>query len=195
LIAALAAAVVLALGLVLALTGGDDAGTDQPAFGPMEVTGTPLPALESTEDDAASGRPAPVLEGQSPDGDPVTVGGGTGRPTLVAFLAHWCPHCRRELPLLANLAEAGAFDGVRTVAVLTGSNPSAPNYPPVAWLEREGWTGDVVLDDEAASAARAYGLAAYPLLVVLDGDGDVVARASGELPDDAVTALVDRARG
>ena len=198
LVAGLVALALVAVGLVLAFTGGsgdDDAATPAgtaPAYGPVTVDGTPLPTFEATEGDAAAGTAAPRLEGEAPDGSTVIVGGAGDEPTLVAFLAHWCPHCQRELPLLVDLAGQGAFDGVRTVAVLTGTNSAAPNYPPVAWLEEEGWTGDVLLDDESSTAAAAYGLAGYPVLVLLDAGGDVVARTSGELPAEAVAALVDQ---
>ena len=110
---------------------------------------------------------------------------------MLVFLAHWCPHCQVELPLLVSMAEAGAFDGVRTVAVLTGTNPDAPNFPPVPWLDREGWSGEVARDDPQASAANAYGLSSYPFLVMLDADGTVVGRVSGEQPDEVVQSLVD----
>ena len=88
----------------------------------------------------------------------------------------------------------GIFDGIRTVAVLTGTNPSAPDFPPAAWIQREGWTGDVLLDDEAGTAAAAYGLSGYPFLVWVDADGDVVARTSGELAIDELEGLADRIR-
>jgi thiol-disulfide isomerase/thioredoxin len=211
LLAALAAvAIVTVIGIVIA-TSGDDAGTDADAtpgtgdgttgsavdreeatFGPVTVDGTALPSFEGTDDDPAVGMLAPTLSGLSPEGEPVTVG-GDGQPTLIAYLAHWCPHCQAELPVLVELAESGAFDGIRTVAVLTGTNADAPNYPPVPWLDREGWTGDVLLDDAASTAAAAHGLSSYPFLVALDADGAVVARTSGELPADDVRALVDAA--
>jgi len=184
------------VGLVIALLGGGDDGgsSDLAAFAPVTVSGTNLPGFTATEGDPAIGELAPTVTGEAPDGAPVTVGGATGEPTLIAFLAHWCPHCQRELPRLVDLAEQGAFEGVRTVAVLTATDANAPNYPPAPWLEDEGWSGDVLVDDEATSAAVAYGLAGYPFLVVLDGDGQVVARTSGELPAEDVAALVDAAR-
>ncbi len=46
-----------------------------------------------------------------------------------------------------------------------------PNFPPADWLQDEGWSGDVLVDDESMTAATAYGLAGYPFLVMLDADG------------------------
>lgn len=188
---------VVAIGLAVALFGGDDdessSSTDLAAFAPVTVEGDALPEFTETEGDPAQGLTAPIVEGETPDGLPNQIG-GPGEPSVVAFLAHWCPHCQAELPVLVDLQEEGGFDGVRTVAVLTGTDENAPNFPPADWLIDEGWEGDVLLDSESATAATAYGLAGYPFLVVLDGDGEVVARTSGELPAEQVQALVDAAR-
>lgn len=190
---------VVAVGLAVALFGGGDdessstAGADLAAFGPVSVEGDALPEFTQTEGDPAQGLTAPVVEGESPDGLPSQIG-GTGQPTMVAFLAHWCPHCQAELPILVDLEAEGAFEGMQTVAVLTGTNPDAPNYPPAEWLIDEGWPGDVLVDDESAQAAAAWGLAGYPYLVFLDADGNVVARTSGELPAEDVAALAAEAK-
>lgn len=193
-----AVVVVLAIGLAIALaTGGEEATTsdgsgDLAAFAPVTVQGTNLPGFTETEGDPAVGEEAPLLVGEAPDGTPTEVG-GSGEPTLIAFLAHWCPHCQAELPVLVDLEAQGAFAGVRTVAVLTGTDEAAPNFPPAEWLQDEGWVSDVLVDDEVTTAATAYGLAGYPFLVMLDADGRVVARTSGELPAEDVVALVEAA--
>jgi thiol-disulfide isomerase/thioredoxin len=191
-----ALAVVVVLGVVVAMVrSGDDeprSRTDALVFGSVTVDGAPLPEPTKSTD-AAVGTLAPVLDGQALDGSTVSVG-GAGQPTVVAFLAHWCPHCRAELPRLVALADRDGFEGVRMVVVLTGTDADAPNYPPAAWLEDEGWSGDVLVDDEAFTAASAYGLASYPYLVALDAGGHVVARTSGEHSTDELAAFADSAR-
>jgi cytochrome c biogenesis protein CcmG, thiol:disulfide interchange protein DsbE len=193
LIAGVAAVVAVALGVVIALAGGgastDD---DRPDFGPVAAEATPLPELGSGADPAV-GQPAARLEGLDPEGEPVSLP-GSGEPTIVAFLAHWCPHCQVEVPVLVDLQEEGELDGIRLVGVLTGTDANRPNHPPVAWLEREGWTAEVMLDDERGTAASAYGLSGFPFLVYLDGDGDVVARTSGEVGREALLELIEGMR-
>lgn len=193
-VAALVVGLVVVLGVALASARDDGDAAPSADFGTIVVEGAGLPPYAADAADAAVGAPAPIVLGQTPGGTGIEVG-PTGEPTLVAFLAHWCPHCQAELPILVDLAASGAFDGIRTVAVLTGTNPDAPNHPPVAWLEREGWTGEVLLDDEAATAAAAYGLEGYPFLVAIGADGTVVGRTSGELPAADVAALAELARG
>jgi cytochrome c biogenesis protein CcmG/thiol:disulfide interchange protein DsbE len=187
-------AVAVAIGVAVAVSGGDDpVDDDRPSTGRVVVDGAPLPTLTSTEADPAIGATPPTLEGTDPDGGPVTVG-PTGEPTVVAFLAHWCEHCQAEVPVLVDLVEDGAFDGVRLVGVLTGTDPDRPNFPPAAWLDEEGWTGDVLLDDELGTAAQAFGLSGYPFVVYLDADGEVVARTSGEVGEAGIRALLDQVR-
>lgn len=195
-IAFAAAIVAVIIGVVIALSGGSDdvATTDtRPAFGAVTVEGSALEAFASTEGDAAIGQPAPVVDGSDSTGAAARVG-GAGEPTIVAFLAHWCPHCQAEVPVLVDLMADGELEGIRTVALLTGTSAERPNYPPLAWLDREGWQGDTLLDDENSTAAQAYGLTGYPFLVFLDADGNVVARTSGEIGGDVIVALADQAR-
>lgn len=156
------------------------------AFGPVTVEGDALTPFEGGGDDPAVGEPAPTLVGEDPSGGSLTVGPGGG-PLVVAFLAHWCPHCQAEVPRIVELADgADEIEGVPFVAVATGTNPQAPNFPPATWLDEERWPAPVLLDDEDATAAAAYGLTGYPFLVAVDGDGTVVARSSGELGDDGL---------
>jgi len=186
---------VVIIGILLALGGAEDDAAiddDRPDFGPVAVDGPPLPELGDGTD-AALGTPAPVVEGTDPEGSGVTIG-EPGGPTLVAFLAHWCPHCQNEVPVLVDLAAEGELDGVRLVAVLTGTDEGAPNYPPVAWLEREEWSGEIILDDERGTAARAYGLSGFPFVVALDAEGNVAGRVSGESGRAGLLQLVDAAR-
>ena len=73
--------------------------------GPITVTGDLLPAFEGdTATDAGAGLAAPILEGESFDGTAVVV--EPGSPTLLVFLAHWCPHCQAEVPDLVEWAES-----------------------------------------------------------------------------------------
>jgi thiol-disulfide isomerase/thioredoxin len=139
------------------------------------------------------GQAIPRVEGTAPDGAPVTLR-ATGQPTIVAFLAHWCSHCQAEVPVLVDMMDSGQLDGVRTVGVLTSTSPDQPNFPPVAWLEREGWPAEILLDDDESTALASYGQGGFPFLVFVDGEGTVVARTSGELPAEDILALVDQAR-
>ena len=187
------ALIAVVVGLV---SGGDDDDSTASAgeTRDVEVRGDALPPLEDPAVDPAVGQPVPVVTGETFAGDAVTIPGDG--PTVVVFLAHWCPHCQREVPsLVEHFEENGMPEGVDVLAVSTSVDESAPNYPPSKWLEREGWDVPTLYDDEAGSAARAFGLSAFPFFVAIDADGNVVARTSGELEGPQVEALLDAARG
>ena len=144
-------------------------------------TGTPRADFQNPNGDPAVGRPAPEVTGADFNGTPVSIK-ADGRPKVVIFLAHWCPHCQAEVPLIqAWVGTGGVPDGVDIVSVATGIDPAAPNYPPDAWLAREGWTVPVIVDP-TNSVAAAYGLSAYPFWVFIGPDGNVRARSTGALP-------------
>jgi thiol-disulfide isomerase/thioredoxin len=202
-VAGLVVVVVLGLIAFLATRRGDDGAADvgadaAPAAAevrPVEVTGAPLPELGDPADDPAVGRPAPAVEGASFNGTGVDIG-GAGRPQLIFFVAHWCPHCQKEVPLVVDwLNERGLPDGVDLRAVSTGVNEAAPNYPPSSWLAGEGWPVRTLVDDARSSAAAAFGLSGYPFFVALDAEGHVAARASGELTVPQIEAMIAAARG
>lgn len=171
--------------LVAAVAAGLAAETpDGQAFGEIAIAGEALPPFQDSQSDTAIGLVAPTITGESVS---VTPGSGT---TLVIFLAHWCAHCQREVPAVVDwVEENGVPEGFDIIGVATASDQTAGNFPPEAWLDREGWPFPVVYDDEEATAWRTYGGGGFPYWVVLREDGTVAARFSGELP--SVQAMTD----
>jgi thiol-disulfide isomerase/thioredoxin len=160
------------------------------AYGEVAVAGETLPRFEALPDPAV-GMIAPTVTGETVS----VIPGGT--PTIVLFLAHWCPHCQVEVVRLTHWVEAnGMPQGLQLIGVATSSTPAQGNFPPSVWLEREEFPFPVIYDDEESTAAAAYGLMAFPYWVVLDSDGRVVKRFTGELPSaDAVTDLFTEVAG
>ena len=163
---------------------------------PLTISGTPLPELpESGGADPAVGQTIPEATGQSFDGSPVAIR-SDGRAKLILFVAHWCPHCQKEIPLLADWLESNALpNGVDLYTVSTGVDSKRPNYPPSAWLKNEGWKAPTLADSDDGKAAEAYGLSAFPYFVAVDGAGKVVARTTGEITTDDFADLALRALG
>ena len=156
----------------------------------VRVEGGSLPALESGTD-PARGEEMPELIGSTFDGSSVTIE-NDGRPKVLFFLAHWCPHCQREVPVIVDyLEEEGEPEGVDLYAVSTAVDDGRPNFPPSAWLEHENWPGPVLADTAEGTAAEAYGVSGFPFFVAIDGDGKVVARHAGPLGRDALASLIE----
>ena len=172
--------VLLAAAAALALTGGSP-GPAEPATTAVNVQGTALPRYESATADAAIGQPIPSLSGFDLDGNPIEIGPDDGALAIVV-VAHWCPHCQAEIPVLSDwLASNQLPEGVQVMTVSTGIDPARPNYPPSAWLEREGWTEPTLTDDANSSALAALGLNSFPGFVFVNADGTVSQRTTGEI--------------
>ena len=204
-------AVVIIAVLALLFTGGSDepvadgtgaaaAQDAQQEQAAVKVIGEPLPAypkvsavVAPAQDDPAVGMTPPTLEGESFDGSPVTITPGDGTPKLVMFVAHWCPHCQKELPLVQEWIDADLVpDGVEVYAVSTAVAADRPNYPPSEWIAAEGWEPHVLLDNPDQSAAVAYGLSGYPFFVLIGADGEVVQRGSGEIPEQEFVRMLEQ---
>jgi thiol-disulfide isomerase/thioredoxin len=142
------------------------------------LSGDRLPEVGPSPDPAI-GVASPVVAGEDYDGTEVTIGEG-GSPQAVLFVAHWCGHCQQELPeVVAWLDATGGVDGVEFVLVTVGVDPNRDNFPPSAWLDREGWTGPVMRDDGANSTFYTFGGSSVPYWVFLESDGTVAARIPG----------------
>ena len=144
----------------------------------VSVTGDALPQFGEGED-AAVGQQIPVVQGKSFDGGDVAIT-NNGRPKVVILLAHWCSHCQAEVPVVQDWIDSdGVPEGVDLFSVATSTDPGQGNYPPSAWLDREGWTVPVIADSPEYAASEAFGLTAFPFFVFVNSDGTVAYRVSG----------------
>lgn len=175
--------VVLLAVVALALGGMGGGGLAEPATTPIRVSGDLLPTLDAgAAGDPAVGLAIPTIEGTDLAGEPMTISPDDG-PMAIVIVAHWCPHCQAEIPLLVDdMAANGVPDGVKIVTVSTSINRAQPNYPPSAWLERESWTEPTMVDDADSTALAALGMSSFPGFVFVDADGNVVMRTTGEIP-------------
>ncbi len=165
-------------------TEGDAAGGTAGEYQPVTFDGEALPMLEESVPapgaDPAVGTAAPVLSGFGFDGTPMQVK-ADGKPVLLVFLAHWCPHCNAEIPRLIEWKESDQMpDSLEVIGIATGSRDDQPNWPPSQWLVAMEWPWAAMADSEDQQAAIAMGVGGYPGLVLLDADGTVLARRSGE---------------
>lgn len=167
-------------------------------IGALDVTGEALPMFEGdTATDPAIGSAAPVLVGTDFNGNAVRVDAATDGPTMLVFLAHWCPHCNAEVPVLNELRDAGSFpDDLNIIAVSTAVSPDRPNFPPSEWIDDVDWTYPVIADGVDMESGTylgttAYGLDGFPFVTLIDGDGNVAGRWSGEATGEQVLANIE----
>jgi len=184
---------VVGLGLIvlLALSIASEPEIDESiGFGEPTVDGDPLPFFaDPSAGDPTLGFTAPTVSGADWDGNNVSIE-PDGRPKIVMFVAHWCSHCQREVPVVQDWVDTGgAPDDVDLYSVTVFTDSLRPNWPPQEWLEEEGWTTPVIMDDEAGSLIEAYGVRGTPFYIVLDGDNTNLGRFSGEVGINGLEAM------
>jgi thiol-disulfide isomerase/thioredoxin len=183
----------LALAVAALLSGGGAPDPGMPAAASVDISGTALPAFAGDpNNDPAVGMTAPDATGRDFAGASTEIT-DDGRPKVNLFLAHWCPHCQREVPVVqAYQNDVGFPGGVDLYAVATAYSDTRPNWPPSAWLAREGWTFPTLVDDDQSSALGAFGQGAFPYYVLIDSDGNVAMRLSGEQDPTNLASLMER---
>jgi thiol-disulfide isomerase/thioredoxin len=195
---AIVAAIATAL-LVAVVVGGGDEGSDTTNLlakenQPVVIEGTILESLGDDAIDPMVGQVAPTLNGATFDGSGVSVTPGDGQAYMIVFLAHWCPHCNREVPRLIEWQASGAVPSeLQVVGVSTAVASDRPNYPPSQWVVDKGWTWPILADSSSREAAEAYGVSGFPFFVIVGADGTVKARVSGEVEIPALTQIVSDA--
>jgi thiol-disulfide isomerase/thioredoxin len=186
---------VIAVALVAAIVLSSDKPVgSEGEYGEPSITGAPLPPFgdgTSAADDPAVGTTAPQVTGKDFDGSTVSIT-PDGTPKVIMFIAHWCPHCQAEVPRVQDwLNSGGGVIGVDIISVTTSASSGADNWPPSAWLDREGWTSPNIRDDQANSVLNAFGGSSFPFWVFLNGDGTVALRLAGEIGVDNLKLVMD----
>ena len=163
-----------------------------PTYADVSVEGADLPTWDGTGADSAIGRTVPRISGTDFEGMRTTWTKDDGVARAYVVVAHWCPHCRAEVPRIVDWARDHELpQGVEVVTVSTSVDEGQPNFPPAAWLADEGWDFPVLIDDEVGTAAAALGVEGFPYLVFVDRDGKVRQRFSGEMPITDFGAAID----
>lgn len=113
----------------------------------------------------------------APDGAEVRLADFAGHTLLLNFWATWCAPCRKEMPALDALAGAMADTDLKVVIVATGkNNPAAIEK----FFEKHGITTLQSHLDPNSALARDMGIFGLPITLVIDPDGQEIARLRGD---------------
>ena len=100
-----------------------------------------------------------------------------GKVTLVNFWATWCAPCRHEMPQLSQLQAELGGDDFEVVTIATGRN----DLPAMKRFFAEIEVDNLPLHkDPRQKLARDMGVLGLPVTVVLDRNGNEVARMQGD---------------
>ena len=125
--------------------------------------------------------------------DLITLSGGSeqlagrGKPVVLNLWATWCPPCRREMPMMVDLA------GASPAADFVFANQGESAEQILAFLLAESLPLDGMLLDprqKLMAQLRAVGL---PSTLVFDAGGELVAAQTGEVSRAALNDMIDKA--
>ncbi|WP_170789713.1 TlpA disulfide reductase family protein [Ruegeria lacuscaerulensis] len=123
------------------------------------------------------------------DGGTATLADYKGKYVLVNFWATWCAPCRKEMPQIAELQEEFGGDKFEVVTLATGRNSPAGIKK---FFDETGIDNLPRHQDPGSAVAREFGVIALPITVILDPNGDEIARLIGdaEWNSDSAKAIV-----
>jgi peroxiredoxin/outer membrane lipoprotein-sorting protein len=121
------------------------------------------------------GKPAPNFTLNDRNGRDISLSDFHGKVVVLNFWASWCPDCRRALPMMQELQEKLADQGVAVVGVNTWDSEEAARR---FLKENKNYTMTMLLDPaeriEADSiASRLFGARTIPTTLIIDRNGVV----------------------
>lgn len=147
-----------------------------------------LESIPEEGTDSEIGTIVPTISGQDFQAKDVTIAPGS-KPYVLAFVAHWCPHCQREVPLIVGLYKDNKLPkNVDFIAVATNTDETRDNYPPSKWFDFEEWPWPIIADDQVGNINDSMGSSGFPYVIYVNADGTIQARTSGEQSEETIIA-------
>ncbi len=152
----------------------------------LTLEGRPAPALQETE--FLGAKPAPLLALR-------------GKPVLLFFWAHWCPDCKQEEHILAEIVHEYAPKGLVMIAPTqrygyVANGDEAGPADELKYIEkiRHQYYADLLSVPAPVSEAnfRNYGASTTPTLVLIDRHGIVRLYHPGAMTLDELRAALNR---
>lgn len=134
-------------------------------------------------------KPASAVGFSDADGGTHSLADYQGQVVVVNFWATWCAPCRKEMPALDALQQEFGGADFQVVTIATGRNP----LPAIrSFFDEAGVTALPILLDPRQELAREMRVLGLPATVVLDRDGQEIARMIGdaEWHSDSARAIV-----
>lgn len=122
-------------------------------------------------------------------GEPYSLAGMRGTPHIVNLWASWCPPCRREMPMMADLARTS--EGVSFIFANQGEGRSAVER----YLAAEKFSLNPVLLDQFHQLSRDYGVPGLPATLFIGADGILQHVHLGEISRETLQTNIDRLAG
>ena len=126
---------------------------------------------------------APDFSLKDIDGKKVTLSDYYGKgPIYISFWATWCKPCREELKIIEGLYEKYGEKGFKVLAINT-EGPKASGKVK-SFVKSNGWTFDILMDEDGEVFKRRYKGFAIPYTVMTDPQGNIIFTSVGFKPGD-----------
>ncbi len=135
---------------------------------------------------ATPSTPMPEVALENIRGGDTSLTAFTGKPVVVNLWASWCPPCRREMPMMAEMA--AARDDITFLFVNQGERRTTVE----GYLNNEKLTLSNVLLDARMDVPRHYATPGLPVTLFIGADGKLRSIHVGEISREALTAAVAR---
>lgn len=132
----------------------------------------------------ARATPLPTLDVQDMAGEPRKLPAGQGRPQVINLWASWCAPCRREMPAFARV-QASRPD-VDFVYLNIGESTAEIS----AFTRTLGAPLAPIWRDPESTVPERLQVRGYPTTFILDAEGRLLHRRSGELSEASLKALL-----
>ena len=109
----------------------------------------------------------------------------TGKYILLNFWATWCAPCRKEMPMLSALQSEFGGDRFEVLTLATGRNSPAGI---TKFFNEAGITNLPLHTDPKQALAREMGIFGLPITVILNPQGQEIARLRGDATWDSDSA-------
>jgi thiol-disulfide isomerase/thioredoxin len=181
-----AAAAILAIGLVALWQAGIIFSSDDPVVTDGDTTTHLQPADASIDTQAPASRDvgldqgdiAPDFEFSAFDGQRLKLSDFRGRPVFLNFWATWCQPCKRELPDMDELLREYSDEGLAVIAVNNGERFE----PARKFMEEDmGVNLTAIGYDPEQDIVSRYNVVGMPTSFFIDANGVITQVVRGEL--------------
>lgn len=136
---------------------------------------------------AGGGQGLAALQLQALDGQPVALRSFAGRPVVLNLWATWCPHCVREMPVLA----AAQQQYPELAVVFADQGEDAARVQRFLQTRGLGSLQHVLLDADR-QVGRHFGVRALPTTLFFGRDGQLVEIRIGAVSQATLQARIER---
>jgi len=122
------------------------------------------------------GKPAPDVEGQTPDGKTVSLSQLRGKYVLLDFWASWCVPCRREFPFIKQALKVTG-DKAQFVVLSYSIDSKKKEWTDCITknkLANEDWKHISTLKGWDSEALKLYNITTVPCTILISPKGNVL---------------------